>query len=362
MFPKVQLLNQIRKLRLNLQCKFVESISTKTFMESKGSNQSVLFIIWEISYIIQKVRIASSIVSEMNADMFVKTVDKNESVFEDVLCTIDGSGDEKCSCRDLLREIGSAFQKIPDISEECDCFAFECENPAQCELIRLSGPCIDEQINFIKANSFVFNCENLTSAKVKESLALLFKTSKKTKLYLNAVNLDGLRSGQRLSKDGEITHFWTIGEFWRGEKDPQEREKLMKLMDTIKPKTFEESEQILIKYTSPCEVGCKNSLWIRKGIEHDLIDMLCALEDLMEIKNCCNSLMRSKEQNEVSVHLEDGATLDEIQKKMKRIRSFVLETCTENHLKCTCPNNSKCIQLLKIKYGDELPSFFQNQQ
>ena len=295
--------------------------------------------------------------------MFVTSVDKSESVSEDVLCTIDGSGDKKCSCRDLLREIGSAFQKIPDISEECDCFAFECENPAQCELIRLSGPCIDEQVNFIKANSFVFDCESRSSAIVKENLALLFKTSTKTKLYLNAVNLDGLRSGQRFSKDGAITRNWTIGEFWRGEKDPQEREKLLKLMDTIKPKSLQESEQILIKYTTPCVVGCKDSLWTRKGIEHDLVDMVCALEDLVEINNCCNSLMQSEKQNEVfSVHLEDGATLDEMQKKMKRIRSFVLDTCSENHLKCTCPNNSKYIELLKIKYGDELPSFFHNQK
>ena len=121
---------------------------------------------------------------------------KEEPVLNDLFCSIDGSNDGNCSCKELLQKVEKAFLKIPDLYNECDCSEFECVNPEQCDLIRLSGPDIDKNVNIVKQNSYAFNCNSRNSADLRRRCAMLFVTRFKTKAYFYDLNFDGLRSGK----------------------------------------------------------------------------------------------------------------------------------------------------------------------
>lgn len=286
---------------------------------------------------------------------------EDEAVSQIFCCLSNGDNDEKCTCRSLLQKIGKAVQKLPDTYEECDCSDFECENEEQCELIRLSGPEVDEQVSFIKKHSFAFNCKSRKSAGVRKALGLLLKTSPKTKLYLNDIKLDGIRSGFSYSDDGEVTSHWSFNEFWKGEQDAHEREQLELMLNKFPPKSVEESRGIIAKYTNPCKIGCNNNGAIRNIVQHNLNYLMCALEDLDLVKNTANFLLRQERPGQLwSFDWKDGASFDEKkEEEIETLRGFVQDFYDEQSFNCTCPQNYKYIQLIKKRYSDEIPTFTQ---
>ena len=124
------------------------------------------------------------------------------------------------------------------------------------------------------------------------------------------------------------------------------------------PKSIKESEIIAARYTIPCKLGCKTNWEKRRTIRNDLTSLICVLEDLDLIKNNENYLMRQDRPGQLwSYDWKKESTIQEKkEEELETIRGFVQEFYNEDFLRCTCPENFKYIEIMKIKFADELPS------
>ena len=129
----------------------------------------------------------------------------------------------------------------------------------------------------------------------------------------------------------------------------------------IPPQNIEQKRVILTSNTAPCKLNCNNNWSIRITVEQDLNILKCALEDLDQIKSSATYLMRQDRPGQLwSYDWKEESTFEEKrEEELETIRGFVQDFYNEQSLNCTCPENYKDIQILKEKYGDEIPTYTQ---